>query len=132
MRSPYVLRDVILEISMPWIPLARVAAPGPGVIALEEQPYPSSLLLSEDFPCADAWFLPVEALDGTWRHTPDLPDPIGWVVIDRSKPPFVVQSLGVCTADWFRRVTPRNTAWAPLPPWPRTAHDRLQAMKAFA
>lgn len=132
MRSPYVLGRATPETSMTWIPLARADAPGPGVVVVEGQPHPIGLLLPEDRLREDAWFLPVEALDGAWQHTPDLPDPGGWVVLDRSEPPFAVQALGVCTADWFRRFPPRETAWAPLPPWPRSAHARLQAMAAAA
>ena len=132
MSAPYVTGGPLPETPMAWLPLALVSPAGPCVVVADGPPFPSNPFPPRGMVPADAWFLPVDALEGTWRRPPALPEGEGWVVVNRGHPDSTPRAVGVCSAAWFRRFPAVQAAWAPLPPWPVSAHDRLQAMKAFA
>lgn len=131
MSKSYITKGSIPETPMVWLPLALVSPTGPCVVVADGHPFPINSFDSRRIVPADAWFLPVEALEGTWRRPPALPDGEGWVVVG-SHPNPNPREIGVCSAAWFRRFPSVQAPWAPLPPWPISAHDRLQAMKAIA
>jgi len=122
---------------MPWFPLDLVSPVGPCILVVGDRPYAIQTFAPEDGTRPSGWFLPLAALDGSWRQAPDLPQTNGWLVIERAYPDNdlghsnVGISFGICTSAWFRRFPSPGLRWALLPPWPMTAHARLQALAAL-
>lgn len=132
MSPPYGPRDPRPETPMAWLPLDRASPVGPCIVVSDGRPYVSNPLHPRALGRPEDWFLPISALAGRWRRQPDLPAGAGWIVVDRIHPDDAGFSFGICTAAWFRRFPGSEVRWAHLPPWPVSAHDRLQALGALA
>jgi hypothetical protein len=117
---------------MAWLPLDRAPPAGPCILVADGRPAVGTPLHPRILGRPEGWFLPVAALAGRWRQHPEMPAGEGWLVIDRLRPDEDGASFGVCTAAWFRRFPGTEVRWAHLPPWPVSAHERLQALEALA
>jgi hypothetical protein len=121
------------ETPMTWFPLALASPIGPCILVVDDRPYAIHAFSPKDGAQPRGWFLPLAALDGSWRQVPDLPQTDGWLVVERASPDDGpgYGGFGICTSVWFRRFPSPSLRWALLPPWPTTAHARLQALAAL-
>lgn len=117
---------------MPWLPFSHASPAGPCVlIGANGIPIASNPHYARQYGSPDGWFISMRDL-GPWMSEPFQRLEAGWIVIDRRPQdddiptlPFIVLRVTkpAYFSPWFGK------RWATLPPWPTTAHARLEAFR---
>lgn len=117
---------------MGWLPLSHVSPAGTCiVVGPDEAPQASNPKFPRRHGPAEGWFLDLRDV-GPWRPATKRPTGPGWIVLHRGEPHPNDPGIEVLVA-WVSGpadgLSSQRWRWAPLPPWPKSAHERLDARR---